>query len=282
MRQGASPMLDHWLDGVYPSLRYEAAEAARDVRLHDHVRALNSSMVFAFNLFLPFREHPLVLGPPLDDIVWEPPTLEWTPPGGLLCEIDGEVPRDDEHATAVDALLQGRRSDGRRVAVLVEVKLTEGGFSRCNGATSRNNRDKSVCGDGLAMLAAPRRCYLTHPLHQTRPRRYWPIFEAAHGSLPAAYPGVASGPCPFRGAGQQLMRQHALALALEQEGLADEAWVLLVHHDDNPDVLPRFEAYLRILTGASRFMSLPASSLLCAGPQPWADWMRTRYLLETR
>ena len=52
-----SPMWDHWTDGVYPDLRARAVERVdRDqIRLHSHVAALHSSMVFAFNLFLRFE-----------------------------------------------------------------------------------------------------------------------------------------------------------------------------------------------------------------------------------
>ena len=49
---------DHWADGVYPEYRELALAVARDdeVRLHRYAAHLRSSQVFAFNLFLPFRE----------------------------------------------------------------------------------------------------------------------------------------------------------------------------------------------------------------------------------
>lgn len=273
-------MLDHWLDGIYPPLREAAAARGAQVRLHDHVRARNSSMVFAFNLFLPFQKHPLVLGPPLEGVEWEQVDLEWTPPGDLLCEIDGPVPRENEHSTAIDAVLWGRGPGGRRVAVLVEVKLGEGGFSPCRGVKSPHNRDRGPCDDGAVFLAHPERCYLSWPRHQARPRRYWDLFRQAHGSVAAAFPGVSSGPCPFRADGQQWMRQHALALALEQADQVDQAWCLLVHHDRNPDVPPPFDAYRAWVAHPHRFLRLTASTVLASGPADWARWMQHRYLLE--
>ena len=51
------------------------------------------------------------------------------PPGGLLGELDGEWPMGDEPATGVDVALWGRLENRRRAVVLVEVKLSEGGFT---------------------------------------------------------------------------------------------------------------------------------------------------------
>ncbi len=280
MRRGGPPLFEHWLDGVHPDLRDAALQAAQGVRLHDLVRARNSSMVFAFNLLLPFQRHPLDLGAPFDGVDWRRVRLEWTPPGPLLGEIRGEVPGPREKATAIDALLEGERPGGERVAVLVEVKLSEGGFTGCGGQASPRNVRRFGCDDALAMLAAPEGCYLTQPAHQRRPRRYWAIFAAAHGSLAEAFPGVGDGPCPFRGHGQQLMRQHALALAMEQEGLVDEAWVVVVHHDHNPDVPEHFDAYRGVVASPERLLRWPASRLLRARPPAWQAWMRDRYLLE--
>ncbi len=156
MRRGGSPLLDDWLQGIYPPLRPQAETAARGIELHPSVRALNSSMVFAFNLLLPFRERPLDLGPGLRQLAEQRIELEWTPPGRLLGEIDGEHPGEGEKATAIDGLVQGRRSDGRRVAGLVEVKLSEGGFTQCGGAVSLRNRDRAACQDARELLRRPR------------------------------------------------------------------------------------------------------------------------------
>ncbi len=54
-----SPMFDDWREGVHERIRRQTADlvAARGIRLHSHIRAVNSSMAFAFNLFMPFREY---------------------------------------------------------------------------------------------------------------------------------------------------------------------------------------------------------------------------------
>ncbi len=279
MRGTGAPFFDDWRQGVHPPLLPAAEAVASRIRLHGSVRARNSSMVFAFNLLLPFVGGGLQLDPPLDDVTWDSVEIEWTPPGALLGEIDGEVPREDERATAIDGVLWGERG-GKRVVVLVEVKLSEGGFTTCGGKDSRGNRDRDPCRDGRLFFEAPERCYLTRPYRKTRDRRYWAIFEAAHGSVCDAFPKVEPGPCPFAHDAQQLMRQHALALAMEQEGLADEAWVLVLHHDANPDVPGHFDAYRELVADPTRLVRQPASVLLRSGaPARWSDWMRQRYLL---
>jgi len=283
------PMWSMWTDGIWPELRDLAAQVLIDdaVRPHSHIAALHSSMAFGFNLFLPFRAG-ADLAPALAAVVGpmtvEQVIFEWIPPGGILGEIDCEEPRDDEAATGIDVLVRGCRDDGSKVVILVEVKLSEGEFSKCNGRTSRANRRSDVCDDAAVFLAEPSACYLRRPIRQQRDRRYWEIFELEHGSVASAFPGVSAGPCPFAEDSQQLMRQYALALGLEQAGLADEAWLLLVHHDDNPDVLSHWGAWTALTRPDARIARLPASAVIgagrTAGLETWAEWMASRYRLS--
>lgn len=284
----APPMWPAWTDGIWPGLQGLAAHVLEEdaVRPHSHLAALNSSMAFAFNLFLPFRagaDLGPALAPVVGPLVVDEVRFEWIPPGDVLGEIDGDVPRDDEPATGVDVMVRGRRGDAR-VVVLVEVKLSEGGFTPCGGRTSPANRRPDLCAGGF--LADPHACYLTRPFRKRRDRRYWAIFEAAHGSVTAAFPGAGPGPCPFAGDAQQPMRLHALALGLVQAGLADEAWVVLVHHDDNPDVPPKWDAWQGLLPAGARVARIPASTVIAAGGahglDRWASWMFDRYRLEDR
>ncbi|MCA9570321.1 MAG: hypothetical protein KC656_20900 [Myxococcales bacterium] len=287
-----SPFWDTWTDGIHPDFRSLGERAMADdrVRPHAYLCALHSSMAFAFNLFLPFRAGadlaPALLGSvgalEVHDVVFE-----WTPPGALLGEIDGDEPREDERATGVDVLVRATRPGGARVALLVEVKLSEGGFTGCGGRRSPANRRTDLCDDAEAFFDDPSGCYLTRPVRKLRDRRYWSIFAAASGSVRRAFPGAdLAGPCPFAGDAQQLMRQHAIALGLVQEGLAEEAWVVLVHHDDNPEVSAHWERWCRMLPEGARVARVPASVLLETargqGLEAWASWMSDRYRLEVR
>ena len=80
-----APMWSDWLDGIHRDYRELAAELTETqaIRLHSHVAALNSSMAFAFNLFLPFHRD-LDLGgwlaPSLGALVLDEVHFEWLPP----------------------------------------------------------------------------------------------------------------------------------------------------------------------------------------------------------
>ena len=286
------PMWPHWADGIHPEFRglAEEVQVADEVKLHDYGAHLLSSQAFALNLFLPFREgnraclsecvSTLIGTPMLVDEV----RFEWVPPGALLGELEGERPLDDEPPTAVDAVLWSRLEDGRRAAVLIEVKLSEGGFTTCSGRCSRGNRRKDVCDSARLFFADPSACYLRRPKGKRRDRRYWEIFATGHGSVGNAFPGAdIDGPCPFAGNAQQPMRNLAIARGLEQEGTVAEAWFVLCAHDDNPDVREHWKAWAELLPNPAMAPVLPASAVVDAaeadGNDAWAAWMRERYRL---
>ncbi len=288
----SAPMFATWIEGVYPGFREDAANAVAEdeVRLHDFSAAVTSSQMFALNLFIPWRcgardaleaRIAVTLG---KSLVIERVGFEWVPPGALLGEVEGDRPRPDEPATAVDVVLWGRDGSGARVALLLEVKLGEEGFTTCNGRDSRGNRRPDVCASAATFFGNPADCYLRRPVRQHRDRRYWEIFARSHGSVRAAFPGAdEAGPCPFARQQQQPMRNLALAHALVQEGVVDRAWFGLCPHDQNPDVAREWSVWRGLLPAGDTASVLPASELLAAGRDAghgaWAQWMAERYRL---
>ena len=261
---------------------------ADSVRLHDHVAHLLSSQAFAFNLFLPFREgNKEGLSNRVSELVGARLTIdrvnfEWVPPGWLLGELEGEWPAGDEPATGVDVVLWGRLEDQRRAVVLVEVKLSEGGFTTCGGRSSRRNRRKDVCRSAALFLDDPNTCYLTRPWGKQRDRRYWEIFTKSRGTVRDAFPHTEpDGPCPFAFNMQQPMRNYAIALGLEQEDIVGRAWFVLCAHDANPDVAGHWRAWKDLLPDPSMAPFLPASEVVrageAAGLKDWGSYMRSRY-----
>ena len=286
----------YWTEGIYCKYRRLAEEVVRvdGVRLHSHAAHLRSSQIFAFNLFLPFRKGSRsklsdVLSGAIDArLSIEEVRFEWIPPGALLGEIAGDRPVGHEPATAVDVALWGRLDDGSRAAVLLEVKLSETDFTHCQGRTSRGNLRRDVCDSARKFLDDQKACYLRRPLRKRRDRRYWEIFEGAHGSVRKAFPGAdLDGPCPFAFDMQQPMRNLAIARGLEQDVDVDvkKAWFGLCAHDDNPDAASHWEKWKGLLPGPSLAPRLPASEVVRAGEAEgfgeWADWMRDRYMLGT-
>ena len=286
------PAWARWTDGIYPAYRALANSSVRadSVRLHEHVAHMLSSQAFAFNLFLPFREGSREsLSERVSELVGARLTIdrvnfEWVPPGWLLGELDGEWPAGDEPATGVDVVLWGRLEDRRRAVVLLEVKLTEEGFTPCGGRTSRGNRRKDVCRSAGLFLDDPNSCYLRRPWGKQRDRRYWEIFVKSHGTVRDAFPNAeADGPCPFAYDMQQPMRNYAITRGLEQEDIVERAWFALCAHEANPDIAEHWETWKHLLPDPSMAPFLPASEVVSAGEscglKDWATYMRSRYRL---
>ena len=286
------PMWREWTDGIYPAYRKLAAKVAvaDSVELHEEAAHVRSSQAFAFNLFLPFCEGTRArLSEVVSEVIGvklriDRVQFEWIPPGALLGELAGERPVDGETATAVDVVLWSRLHDDRRAVVLVEVKLSEGGFTQCYGRKSRGNRRKDVCQSARLFFDNPRACYLRRPWRKQRDRRYWEIFAASHGSVRDAFPGTdMDGACPFALDAQQPMRNLAIARSLEQEGAVAKAWFVLCAHDHNPDVTAHWQAWREMLPDPVMAPSLPATKVIRVGEaegfEDWAKWMYDRYKL---
>lgn len=292
-QRGSGPMLKDWRDGLHPAFSscVDPVLHSDRVRLHDHAAALNSSMVFGLNLFLGFRLGNVApLSALLEPYVGEPIQIEevkfeFGGPGRILGELRRETPEPNEAFTASDvAVFVATKS--QRGVVLLEVKLSEQSFTHCGGATSPANRRLDVCDSATLFFERPQDCYLRRPRRADRDRRYWEIFEKESGTLRAAFPAVdLDGQCPFRGNAQQIMRNHALALGLVQEGVVDFWRFGLVHHDRNPDVSAHWGAYVGLAANADYLFTVPASHVASAADQalradpPLGHWLQERYLL---
>ena len=92
---------------------------------------------------------------------------------GLAFEMERphQVLDESPYHTQVDVGIHVRAPDGRPGLVLVEVKLSEAGFSWCNGFLSSRNHTQSVCCSNSLFWKDPRACYLTSG--EVHSRRYW-------------------------------------------------------------------------------------------------------------
>jgi hypothetical protein len=289
-----SPMFDDWTHGLFADVREEASRYVESsgLRLHREVAGVHSSMAFGFNLFMPFRR---AGRPSLAELVGravnrklsvESVEFEFHGRSDILGEwSQDDEPGPDDKFTATDVALVVR--DGhKRGIVLIEVKLSEEGFTNCNGRTSRGNRDREPCASAVVFATRPERCYLTRPIRAVRDRRYWEIFRRHAGSVAAMFPGVApTRECPFAYDNQQPMRNHAMAIGLVQSGDFDFAHFGLVHHDDNPDVPPHWQSYGALLADGAMLFTLKASDVvsleepLTGWWSAWQCYMRGRYAL---
>ena len=287
-------MRDAWQDNLHPILVEHAETLVRDgLPLHGHAAALNSSQSFALNLFLPFAVGNAdglasFLSARLDRAVHvRGIDIEYFGSGDILAEVAGPTPTRDERFTAADVAVHLEDDNGEIGLAIIEVKLSESGFTRCGGRHSRGNRDDAACRSRDAMFASPRSCYLQRPYRAARDRRYWSIFTEEHGDLGTAFPGAQSQECPFAEDWQQPMRNHALCLGHTQSGRAAFWLLALVHHDDNPDVTASWDSYRAATADARHIHRWPASSLLAPisaslpdSSPPIGTWLRDRYFLQ--
>ena len=284
-----TPKWVFWQDGIYPAYRRLLEDAVRNdpIELDDQIHHLRSSQAFAFNLFLPFRRKPSLLSGPISELVGTRLTidrvrLEWVPPPAIVVE-------PDRHATAVDVVLWGRLKSGGPAAVLLEVKLSENRFSRCNGRTSYKNDRMDVCKSASVLFDDPNACYLIRSAGAERTgryRRYWEIFARSDGRLSDAFPNAdTEGGCPFAFDMNQPMRNLAIARGLEQANVVEKAWFGLCAHDDNRDILRHWNNWQHLLPGEAPADAplLPASEVILMGEadgqERWANYMRNRYLI---
>ena len=83
----------------------------------------------------------------------------------------------------------------------------------------------------------------------------------------------------------QLMRNLAIARALEQEHILEKAWFGLWAHEDRPDMAGLWRDWQNMLPDDDRNGAplLPASEIVRIGEanglEDWADYMRARYLI---
>jgi hypothetical protein len=210
----AHPLFATWSDGIHPAFRDAAISvvASDGVRLHKYASAVTSSQAFALNLFLPFRDGDrAALSARLSELVHlaftiDRITFEWIPPGALLGEIDGERARVGEHATAVDVVLWGRLPGEDRTALLLEVKLGEGGFTLCKGRDSSSNHRKDVCSSAALFFDDPTTAIFNirmarlatggiGPSSPTPMGRWLPHFQAPRARDRAPLPEIRSSRC---------------------------------------------------------------------------------------
>jgi|GEM_PF-2318412 len=292
-RTSLPPMQADWRGNLYPSLVPEAERLINEgLPRHSHLEARNSSQAFAINLALPAAVgDPAPISAALSALVKMQLTLksvalEYAGEAGWLAEVSGASFKPKDRYTMADIALFVEDAQGRSGVILIEVKLSEGGFTTCGGVTSRHNKDRAPCEDASVFLSDPSRCYLTRPKFSSRDRRYWALLEGAYGAVRGALSGwEPEGGCPFAGDWQQPMRNHALALAMVDAGQASFWHLALVHHDQNPYVVEPWEAYRLASAASAQLHRWPASTLLTALSEALQDpsytsWMTSRYVLD--
>lgn len=209
---------DEPLTAMSPLALEHATELRDRGELHSHVYLPHSSQRFALELFSPLDEAGVsellarTFGPVAEAAG---PVFEWSDPDDVL----QESTRDRPSRTTVDVLLEGTTIDQRRVALLVEVKLTETAFGGCSHAEVAPTDARLQCSHPGAFGDDPERCWQLRNRDAGSRRRYDEFLMLS----PA--PQSARG-CAFRWSNQP-MRNAALATAMVSTGRYDECKVAL-------------------------------------------------------
>ncbi len=226
--------------------------------IHNAASSVNSSQTFALNLFAPLTtvawtqiaRHCLA-----DDRaeVTGVAQFEYVDPEDVLRESS----RRSKHVTQVDCMVPVIRGDGTSHMMLIEVKLTEDGFSKCSAFDSSRNDRKHVCATPLAFGGAPGQCFQLANHDKGQRRRY----DIALGDLGAQPAGFG---CWFRDGGNQIMRNVALARTMIQSGKVKSASVLLMAPEQHLYIWEQWRTHTRVFSNVEgiTFGDLLASQVL--------------------
>jgi hypothetical protein len=202
-------------------------DGLRDV-LHPYFEVPWSSQAFAVNLFAPLTRTDVasLLTTWFGLIaVAEDPNLEWVDPNDHLREVTSPRP----HKTQVDVMLRGITKDRRRVAALIEVKLTESDFSGCSACDDAPLYTIEPCMSDGPFGNAPDQCWQLRNRDRGPSRRYQEL-------LTIEGPPTHLAGCWFRGGLNQVMRLCSLANALVDTGELDACKVVICAPTDNRPV----------------------------------------------
>lgn len=258
-------------DLVHPDCRWAWDEIGSRGKLHRFARHIRSSQTFAVNLFggLPEASLKEILSAFFGPVSHaEKPMFEFE---DALDRLRESVPYGQR--TQVDVVLRGNTQTGRRVALLVEVKLSEVDFGNCSGATDELNDTPHLCGTSGAFGSDPQNCFKLRNHGAAERRTYDRYLAVADLS-----PGVRAEGCWFRTSAYQPMRNVALAGVLRQEDGIDTLVAVCApllhrsmwaHFDDARQVLPE-----------GSVVPLPAEVVLALQPDSTYHFMRDRYSVD--
>ena len=261
-------------DGVLPRAVQTRQAVAKRGLLHPMDAHLRSSQRFAINLFAPLPSAAVaqLLGGLFGNLPVEvdPVKFEFADQLDRLRERRPASP----HQTQVDVLLRGTAHDGRRLAALVEVKLSERDFGHCSGYESRRNPTRDACLEHGPFGGQPARCFQLHSDERTGPRTYDRYLDPV-GPLP----GHAG--CLFRLGLNQPMRNLALARVLLAEGEVDQAVYVLCAHDHNGPIWRRWAEATGTFSNnpTVNLAGLAASQVVGLHQPDDAAWLRRHYAL---
>ncbi|MEQ1504671.1 MAG: hypothetical protein ABMB14_20695 [Myxococcota bacterium] len=243
------------VDGILPDARAAYRDLEARGLLHRFVGHVRSSQAFAINLFGPLDDAAVIAilaGPfgPMGSV--ERPLFEFSDAEDRLHERSAA----SQHTTQVDVVLTGVTEAGERVALFIEVKLSEIDFGGCSAWARADSDQRAVCLGAGAFGGRASECLQLANRGDPERRRY----DEYIGDLRQT--PLHAG-CVFRLGLNQPMRNIALAKLLIAEKTFDRVAYGLCAHDRNVAIWRRWrEAKAVFGEGDVALLDVPASSIV--------------------
>ena len=241
---------------VLPSALPALTEVRQRGQAHRYVRHVRSSQAFALSLFAPLDDDGVRrvfanLGHAVENV--EPPFFEYEDEQDRLQEASARSP----HRTQVDVLLRGMTAEGRRIAALIEVKLSEPNFGTSSAFDSPENPAPEVCGQWGMWGRERDRCFQLAN-HGYGHRKYAEYLDIVVTNEPLGRNDT--GGCWVKEGRSQPMRNLALAHMLVKEGDYDEVVFALSAPSGYTGIWRRFREFKHVFsdTEAVSIRELPA------------------------
>jgi hypothetical protein len=260
-------------DGLEPAAALVHEQLAAEGLAHHMVGHVRSSQAFALNLFAPLDAAGRVAvakSVGIDAVDVGEPRFEWSDPHDAL----GERTHASPHATQVDVVLDCATADGKKTALLIEVKLSEHDFNGCSAWLAPANDRLDVCNTSGPFGCDTAACFQLRNHGREHRRKY----DTALGPLTVATDGEEGG-CWFRFGGNQPMRNVALARTLVSRGDVDDAVVALCAPRGHRAIWRRWdEAKAHLAAAALALVDMPAEAVVSA--HAFGAALAERYLLD--
>lgn len=259
-------------DGLEPAAVLVHERLVADGLAHHMIGHVRSSQAFALNLFCPLDEAGRVAvakAAGIDAVEVSEPRFEWSDPEDAL----GERTHASPHATQVDVVMECVAASGKKVALLIEVKLSEHDFNGCSAWLAPANDSLTVCKTAGPFGNNPAECFQLRNHGREHRRKY----DIALG--PLALAETKDGGCWFRFGGNQPMRNVSLARILISRGEVDDAVVALCAPTAHRAIWRRWSEAKAHLDGTGITLSdLPAEVIV--GAHEDGRTLAERYLLD--
>ena len=276
-------------DNVFPPVKHGFFQYVYDngMPLHDYVNHVRSSQIFCINTFF----HLLINEPKeLLDLLStkvnkrlksiESYEFEFSPDKNILGEWKSDNNRPEEYVTATDLLIITKSNDNKKYGFLIEVKFTEGDFTKCGGYSSNANKGdlKKACQSGKILLSDFNTCYLQGASGNSKlKRKYFDYFKNYDFNEKSF-----ENECPFKN-NNQCLRNQSLLRALIKSKKIDNGYFILVHYDENEHIINEWDKYYEILSSNAQeeIFRIPVSEFIMKSKdENFKKYFNDRYRIE--